>query len=209
MKSFTFIILSFSLLYTSQLWAQVTAVGLMPGMAILEHEGSRLILKQGQTKQGIHLLEAGSDFAIIEINGREIELELGASVADGYAEPSGAQVRITRSDNGQYFTPANINGRSINMLVDTGATHVAMSEEHAQQLGIDYSKGTRGRASTAGGIVNSYKVQLNKMQVGGITRYNVDATIIQGSFPAIPLLGMSFLNQLSMREEQGILMLSD
>lgn len=189
--------------------ADVTAVGLMPGMAILEKQGQRIIIKSGQTKQGITLIQADSNSATIELNGRQQILPLGASVASGYAPRAGGQVRIAKGQNGQYFTDVRVNGQLVNMLVDTGASHIALSEQHARQLGIDYSQGQRGRSSTAGGIVNSYRVQLNQVTVGEITRYNVQATVVQGNFPSIPLLGMSFLNQLSIKEEQGMLMLSE
>lgn len=189
--------------------AQVQAVGLMPGMAILEVDGKRVTIKKGQSRAGVKLVSSNSKEAIIIINGKEEVLELGASVVGEYAKAKKTVVRISRGDGGHYFTTARINGRSINMLVDTGATHIALSSDAAKKLGINYKEGVKGRSSTAGGIVNSYTVKLDYIQIGGIKRYNVLAGIIEGAFPSTPLLGMSFLNQVKIHEDQGMLILTD
>ncbi len=189
--------------------AQVQAVGLMPGMAILEVDGKRITIKKGQSRSGVKLISANSKEAVIIINGKEEVLELGASVVGSYAQASKTIVRLPRGEGGHYFTMARINGRSIKMMVDTGATHIAFSSDTAKKLGINYKEGVKGRSSTAGGIVNSYRLKLDHIQIGGIKRYGVLAGIIEGSFPSIPLLGMSFLNQVKINEEQGMLILTD
>ncbi len=189
--------------------AQVQAVGLMPGMAILEVDGKRITIRKGQSRAGVKLISANSKEAVIVINGKEEVLELGASVVGEYAKAKKTVVRLPRGDGGHYFTTARINGHSMKMLVDTGATHIALSSDTAKRLGINYKEGIKGRSSTAGGIVNSYTVRLDYIQIGGIKRYNVLAGIIEGSFPSTPLLGMSFLNQVKIHEEQGMLILTD
>lgn len=189
--------------------AQVQAVGLMPGMAILEIDGKRVTIKKGQSRAGVKLISANSKEAIIIVNGKEEILELGASVVGEYAQASKTIVRLPKGEGGHYFTTARINGHSVKMLVDTGATYIALSSSTAKKLGINYKEGIKGRSSTAGGIVNSYKLKLDHIQIGGIKRYNVLAGIIEGAFPSIPLLGMSFLNQVKIHEEQGMLVLTD
>ena len=189
--------------------AQVQAVGLMPGMAILEVDGKRVTIKKGQSRAGVKLISSNSKEAVIVINGKEEVLELGASVVGEYAKATTTVVRLPRDGSGHYFATAKINGRSIKMMVDTGATHIALSSDMAKKLGINYKQGIKGRSSTAGGIVNSYKLKLDHIQIGGIKRYNVLAGVIEGSFPDIPLLGMSFLNQVKIHEEQGMLILTD
>lgn len=189
--------------------ANIKAVGLMPGMAILENNGQRLVIKAGEEKQGIRLIRSDSEQCVIEINGQRQTLLLGASLASGYAAASLKEVRLQQDFSGHYFTDVKINGRSVRMLVDTGATHVALSGDTARRLGIEYVKGQRGRSATAGGIVNNFLVRVNKLSMQGITRYNVPVSVIEGAHPNIPLLGMSFLGQLKIQQDQGELVISE
>ena len=196
-----------SLSFFSQ--ANIVAVGLMPGMAILEKDGQRLVIKAGEEKQGITLIRSDSEQCLIEINGRRQTLLLGASLASGYTVTKGQEVRLQQDFGGHYYARVKLNGRTVRMLVDTGATTVALSGNMARQLGIAYANGQRMRSATAGGIVNSFLVRVNEMSLNGITRYNVPVSVIEGSHPDIPLLGMSFLGQLKIQQDNGELVISE
>jgi len=189
--------------------ADVLAVGLMQGMAILEVDGKRVVIKAGQTRSGVKLIESNSRQAIIEMNGQQETLMLGVSLTGSYSEPTKSVVRLPRGENGHYFASARINGHSIRVLVDTGASFIGLSSQTAKKLGINYASGKRGRSSTANGIVKNYTLRLDHVQIGGIKLYGVMASVIEGDFPDIPLLGMSFLNKVKMNEEQGMLILTD
>lgn len=189
--------------------ANIVAVGLMPGMAILEKDGQRLVIKAGEEKQGITLIRSDSEQCLIEINGRRQTLLLGASLASGYTVTKGKEVRLQQDFGGHYYARVKLNGRTVRMLVDTGATTVALSGDMARKLGIAYANGQRMRSATAGGIVNSFLVRVNEMNLDGITRYNVPVSVIEGSHPDIPLLGMSFLGQLKIQQDNGELVISE
>jgi aspartyl protease family protein len=189
--------------------ANIQAVGLMPGMAILEKDGERLVIKAGQEKQGITLIRADSEQCVIEINGARQTLLLGASLASSYAPAQTKEVRLQQDFSGHYYTDVMLNGRRVRMLVDTGATNVALSGNTARKLGIAYAKGQRRRSATAGGIVNSFLVHVNEIKLEGITRYNVPVSVIEGSHPDVPLLGMSFLGQLKIQQDNGELVISE
>lgn len=190
-------------------WAELQAVGLMNGMAILELNGQRLVLREGQEKSGVKLIKANNNGAKILYQGKETNLKLGLSVTSGYKPPKKEVVRLSRAKNGHYFADLKINGRRVESLVDTGATNLAISGALAKRIGLNYADGKRTRSSTAAGIVKSYVVTADKVQLGGITRYNISVNVLEGDFPEIPLLGMSFLNKVSMREENGMLILTD
>lgn len=189
--------------------ANIVAVGLMPGMAILEKDGQRLVIKAGEEKQGITLIRSDSEQCLIEINGRRQTLLLGASLASGYTVTKGKEVRLQQDFGGHYYARVKLNGRTVRMLVDTGATTVALSGDMARKLGIAYANGQRMRSATAGGIVNSFLVRVNEMNLDGITRYNVPVSVIEGTHPDIPLLGMSFLGQLKIQQDNGELVISE
>ncbi len=108
----------------------------------------------------------------------------------------------------QYITTAEINGRQIQVLVDTGASSVAMSETHANALGIDHYNGTPIRTVTASGEASARLVTLNSVSVGGIRVDNVRSAVVDGDFPQMVLLGMSFLQHVKMQDENGLLTIS-
>lgn len=208
--SFMFRFLLLCLIFVCQSsYADVLAVGLMKNMAILEVQGEKVILKSGQTKSGVQLLSANSKEAVIIYNGQQQVLGLGTSLASEYSAPIVKSVRISRGLRGQYYTSVKVNGRSVKMLVDTGASSVAMSSKTAKSLGINYRDGRKVRSETASGVVPSYSFKLDSVQIGGIKRYGVRASVIEGSHPTEPLLGMSFLNSLKISEEEGMMVLSE
>jgi aspartyl protease family protein len=197
------------LIANMNVFASIQAVGLMQNMAIIEVDGQRIVIRKGETKQGVKLVDSNSNQAQIEYNGKKLTLKLGSSIASSYTPPKTESVRLYRADNGHYFTQVKINGRTMNTLVDTGATTVAISSDLAKYLGINYVKGQKGKSSTASGIVTSYLLRANHIQIGTIKKYNVPLSVIVGSFPDIPLLGMSFLNQFGLNENNGVLTLTD
>ena len=93
------------------------------------------------------------------------------------------------------------------MLVDTGATVVALSSQQAQQLGINYLQGRATTVVTASGRANAYQIKLRSVIVGGINAEVVSAVVVEGDYPEMVLLGMSYLNYVDMREQNGVLLL--
>src|SRR5690349_4408834 len=47
-----------------------------------------------------------------------------------------AQAAIARADDGHYWTQAMVDGRPVRMLVDTGASVVALTRQDAAALGL-------------------------------------------------------------------------
>ena len=84
------------------------------------------------------------------------------------------------------------------MIVDTGATSVALSAETARRLGIlPPQSAFRLLISTANGTTSAAPVVLNDVRVGGITVRNVQAVVVAGDALSVNLLGMTFLSRLS------------
>jgi aspartyl protease family protein len=63
------------------------------------------------------------------------------------------------------------------------------------------------RANTANGVVNGWRVYLDRVNVGGLEVPGVEAVVLQGNALNEALLGMSFLNRVRWREEHGVLVL--
>lgn len=183
--------------------------GLFKNAAILQVNGQQRMLKVGQTSpEGIKLIAANSKHAEVEINGKRTVLSLSRKIASTFSEAALGEARITAGHNGHYFTTGMINNQTVKFLVDTGASSIALNSNVAKQLGIDYLTSPRYvNVTTASGKTRGYRVQLRKVQVGGITLNNVTAVVTEGGFPQDILLGNTFLSQLNMNIESGVLVL--
>ena len=135
-------------------------------------------------------------------------LGLSRKVGTNYQPPAPQIVTIRQDSRLQYQTNAQINGRQVTVLVDTGANVVAINQSEAVRLGINLEKATPARVETASGIARAWSVNLRTINVGGIKVNNVPATVIEGEFPAMVLLGMTYLRHVKIEENQGILTLS-
>lgn len=211
MKKFSCVFLAVCMaMASSQLLAgpKVVAKGFFTNRAVLVINGQTHMLKVGETSpEGVKLLSSNSRGAEVEIEGVRQTLSLSRQISATYTAAEVAEVRIPRSDDSHYRVRAAINGQPVEMMVDTGATLIAMSSNDATRLGIDFSGGERGRSQTASGIVDSYLITLNKVSIGNITVHEVSAAVIKGDYPAQILLGNSLLSRLEMQEQAGVLVL--
>tara|TARA_R110001592_G_scaffold295594_2_gene565698 strand:- start:44923 stop:45534 length:612 start_codon:yes stop_codon:yes gene_type:complete len=199
------------MLITATAWAAASRVeveALFTNAAVLKIDGERKMLKAGQSYKGVTLLAAHSRTATLEVDGETVELGTSRRIGTQYETTKSQVVDIPRDAMLQYQTSASINGRTVQVLVDTGANVVALNSRHAQSLGVDYSAGTPGRVQTASGLVNAWVVTLQSVDVGGIRVDNVQASVVEGDYPSTILLGMTYLRHVTMQEVDGVLSLS-
>ncbi|MCP3869559.1 MAG: TIGR02281 family clan AA aspartic protease [Gammaproteobacteria bacterium] len=184
-------------------------VALFNGKAMLQIEGKNHLLRAGQQgPHGLLLISADSSRAVIEVDGQRESYGLGRHVGGGFVRKEQLEVTILRDPRGAYLITGSINGRSTEMLVDTGATSVALSEVEARRLGLDYRvSGRKSRVRTASGVAPAYSLMLDRVRVGEIELRNVEGVVIQGNSPHRVLLGMSFLTRVEMDNQGAILVL--
>ncbi len=116
----------------------------------------------------------------------------------------GRQVALSADRNGHYLADATVNGITVRVVIDTGATTVALSADTASRLGIAPTPGAyRLPISTANGAVAAAPVVIDHIRVGQIDVYNVQAVVMPPGALSINLLGMSFLNKLFRFEAGG------
>lgn len=119
-----------------------------------------------------------------------------ASIEPGVRSTSSASASIARGPEGHFTTQAKVNGATVRMIVDSGATLVVLRREDALAAGISvFPSEFTGSAQTAGGTVRTKRVVLSRISVGGIERRNVAAAVVDADLP-VSLLGQSFLAQL-------------
>lgn len=113
---------------------------------------------------------------------------------------TGKTVVLQRGPDGHYRSEGFINGLKVDMLLDTGATDVAISKRMADKLGI--SSIAAIRTATANGETVGYMTRLDSVRLGGIEAHDV-AALITPNLKGDVLLGMSFMSRMDVRLYQG------
>jgi aspartyl protease family protein len=180
--------------------AEVALIGVIGNKAavLAVDGGDPKTVKVGQTWNGISVISVEKDRATVEIEGRTRLLRQGQHYRASAARSDREQVTLAADSHGFFVTDGAINGIPVRLLVDTGATSVALPARDADRLGIDYRKGRRGVSQTANGPVAVYRVSLDSVRLGNIELRSVDAIVIEQGLD-IALLGMSFLNRVEIK----------
>jgi aspartyl protease family protein len=196
--------------------AQVQVIALTEGKAtlVIDNAKPRTLAAGQASPEGVKLVAATPESAIVEIDGKRSTLVLGAyyrvapDSAASAASAIGARIVIAADTQGHFLVSGTINSAaSVRFLVDTGATMVSISADDARRAGVNYLSGKRSLTHTANGVAPVYRVKLDTLKVGDITLHNVDAAVhVSGHLP-IGLLGMSFLNRMEMKRDGAALTL--
>ena len=114
------------------------------------------------------------------------------------------QVKIRRRLDGHFTAVVEVNGKTISMIVDTGATSIVLTPEDARKAGFDPEKlSYRVPVLTANGRTVAARVRLNEVAIGPLDRTKVEALIARPGALTQSLLGMSFLSRLRSYEFSG------
>ncbi|MDM0071069.1 TIGR02281 family clan AA aspartic protease [Variovorax sp. J31P207] len=181
----------------------VTLTGTIGSRAILiVNGGAPKTLAVGETFQGVKLVSLQGEQATVEAEGKRVALRMDTPVSIGGGGSAGGGTRIVlpASSGGHFMAQGAINGKSVNFMLDTGATTIALSAADAQRIGLDFSKGQPVRMNTANGVSQGYRVKLGSVRVGDVEVYDVDAIVSPEPMPYI-LLGNSFISRFSMRRD--------
>lgn len=207
MKNLFFITLLLCIFAPSWAANSVLVKGLFNNKALLIIDGKQVMLRQGQIVNGVKLITATSREAVLEINGKRQRLGISKLVGGSYQETEKKTVRIASKGNGHHWVRGKVNGRSVDFLVDTGASHIALNVSTAKRLGVDFENGRRAYSNTANGVKEIRMVILDKVTIGEITVNNVRASVSLDDTLNISLLGNSFLSQTNMSIENGVMVL--
>ncbi|MCF1709960.1 TIGR02281 family clan AA aspartic protease [Tabrizicola sp. J26] len=129
------------------------------------------------------------------------DLPYQAVVQDG-------RVEVTRAPDGHFYLPVEVNGQSIEFLVDTGASNIVLSQKDARRVGIDPSSlAYVGQAQTANGAVSTARVRLDSLTLGPWTDRDQAAWVNRGEMDG-SLLGMDYLHGFKMEIDGQKMVLS-
>lgn len=113
----------------------------------------------------------------------------------------GRMLTVEADRAGHFQVEARIEGRRLEFMVDTGASLVVLRESSAAEAGIrpspaDYT----ATVATANGKIKAAPARLGRVEVGGITVYDVPALVLPDDVLSQNLLGVSFLSRLKRYE---------
>jgi aspartyl protease family protein len=186
----------------------VLLTGSIGSRAILIVDGSApKTVAVGESFQGVRLVSLQEGQAVVESDGKRLALRMDSPVSIGSSGNtgggnggSGSRIVLPADSRGHFVTLGAINGRSVNFLLDTGATAVSVSAADAQRIGLDYAHGRPIQMSTANGIGRGYLLQLDSVRVGDVEVHDVEAIVSEQPMPYV-LLGNSFINRFTMRRD--------
>lgn len=207
----TLVFVGAALLFGGAAKAQSVALtGTMGNRALLVIDGAApQVVGLGEIRQGVTLISADGDLAVVEIRGRRQSLRVGespVSVGAHGGPAEGQRVVLYAGSGGHFFGTAQLNGVTVPFVVDTGASNVVIGAAQAERMGLNFRSGKREMVVTANGYAPSYGIPLNTVRIGDVEVFNVQATVVQAGLPAV-LLGNSFLGRFQMKQENDQLIL--
>lgn len=182
----------------------VNLAGVSGDKALLVIDGAPpKFVATGQSHAGVKVLHVTGAEAKVDVKGQVWLLKLGETPANVTTSASaqavgrGHKVVLTADGQGHFMSLGSINGQTVNFMVDTGATLVAMGQAEAQRIGLKPQQGNRVRMSTANGMVDGYEHRLDKVRLGDTEVRDVRAVVLPHGMPYV-LLGNSFLTRFQM-----------
>ena len=121
---------------------------------------------------------------------------------------AGKELRVRMSSDGHFWVVASINGVERRMLIDSGATVTALSDQTARAAGVDAGAGIAPVVlRTANGLAPARTGSIDELRVGNIVARNLRIVSSPG-LGTMDVLGMNFLSRLeSWRVEDRTLIL--
>lgn len=124
------------------------------------------------------------------------------------ARPAQTRTVVIQARNGAFAARANVDGRPMEFIVDTGATVVSIRESDAASLGIHpIASDYKIPIATANGKGVAAAAELAKVEIDGIEVLDIPALVVPDSALSANLLGMSFLSRVRWTHETGRLVL--
>ena len=113
------------------------------------------------------------------------------------------QIEVPRRFDGHFYVTAQVNGKPVEFVVDTGATDVVLTRDDARRVGIDLAAlAYTGTATTANGVVRTAPAKIDEIALGQLADRNLRVLVNEGQMDR-SLLGMTYLRRFSKIEIAG------
>jgi aspartyl protease family protein len=132
------------------------------------------------------------------------ELVPGEAIVVSQGAGGHAEVKLRRRLGGHFTALAEIDGKKIAMIVDTGATTVLLRAADAAAIGVDTEHLRYDTpVDTANGTTMAARIRLDSVAIGPLVRTDIPALVARQGTLSESLLGMSFLSRLRSYEFSG------
>lgn len=170
----------------------------------------RLLLRGGTRAMRVSVIWIGVFLGVLVAYQNRVELSELYDRARGEIHPSVAlttaqgEAELRRAWDGHYRAQAQVNGVTMRLLVDTGATMVLLPYEQVEALGIDPAKLEFSLpVTTANGKSTVAPISISSIKIGPIAVFDVRAAVAHPGRLKVGLLGMSFLDKLDESSFRG------
>ena len=155
----------------------ILIVGGAVGIALPAAEGTDALVEQREGTGSEQLIVGSAQ-------------DIGASsTSTGWGE----DMTLRRESDGHFYADVSIDGVSSRMLVDTGASVVALTGDDAMAMGLYWDEAEVAPvAQGASGAVHGVRTSLPRVRLGEFEATNVPAIIVPEGL-GVSLLGQSFL----------------
>jgi aspartyl protease family protein len=127
---------------------------------------------------------------------------VSSAPGDASASMAPVETKLERMPNGHFYAEGNVNGQPVRLVVDTGASTVALTIADAQRIGVPFSTGAfTVIGSGASGPVRGQDVMLDRVEVGGKEVRGVRAAVVEGL--DVSLLGQTYLSRITSVQMSG------
>ena len=115
--------------------------------------------------------------------------------AIGTPVSEGRETRIPMAIDGHFWVHAQLNGRDVKFLVDSGATMTTIDRDTANAAGVTVSPKADEYVRTGNGIIRVSGGSADELSVGNIVRHDVGLQVAEND--DLNVLGMNYLSSLS------------
>jgi aspartyl protease family protein len=151
------------------------------------------------------LVIGGIAWALIARRDQVEQLVTAAADRFGVGEQTvvGETVRIAMGPDGHFWARAVINGKQKRLLIDSGATITALSEDTAGMVGVEASEsGFPVVLRTANGAIAAKRGTIERIEVGSLAMTDL-GVVVSSAFGDVDVLGMNFLSRLGSWRVEG------
>lgn len=178
------------------------ALNLVYLVGVLILVGSSLLVRRLPLGQTLKMMLAwalifAAMFAVFALRndfmalGRRI---MGEITGSANQQNQGGELRIRRSADGHFWADAEVNGRPLRFMIDSGATTTTLSEAAARSAGIEPSDNFGVMVDTANGTVVMQRGSIARFRLGPIEHENLAAHIAPNEM--VNVIGMNLLSSL-------------
>jgi aspartyl protease family protein len=136
------------------------------------------------------------------VNASATDSSTGTNPSSEATAPQEGSLDIPRSEDGHFYADVDVNGAKLHMLIDTGATQIALSREDARSAGIATSISMPNVVGEgADGSIHGEVVRIDRIGLGNAKAEAMPAVVLNGGGQS--LLGQSFLAKFAAVEIHG------